>query len=130
MEWKMKVPEKYRIRNGKLATSIEDGNNGLFLIPAIGRLRPLPLTCIASDGSDWEKIGLPLPAWEHVSISTVDRVPNWAEMCLVKSLFWDGEDVVIQFHPREKDYVNVHHHTLHLWRPIGVELPTPPRVTV
>jgi hypothetical protein len=54
------------------------------------------------------------------------RTPTWAEMAFVKREFWDGDDVVVQFYPREADYVNLHPHTLHWWRPIGVALPTPP----
>jgi len=45
-------------------------------------------------------------------------------------LFWDAEDVVIQYHPAKSEYVNVHDNCLHLWRPVGVELPTPPRELV
>jgi hypothetical protein len=48
----------------------------------------------------------------------------------VKDIFWDKADVVVQFHPAENNYVNIHQHTLHMWRPIGIELPLPPLVTV
>jgi len=51
--------------------------------------------------------------------------PNWREMCFIKDLFWDEEDVVIQYHPKKSEYVNLHNNYLHLWRPIGVEIPTP-----
>jgi len=68
--------------------------------------------------------------WEHVSVSTPSRSPNWTEMCFVKSLFWAPDDVVIQFHPAESQYVNNHPHCLHLWRPIGVTIPMPPSYLV
>jgi hypothetical protein len=68
--------------------------------------------------------------WEHVSVVTVSGdmqfIPTWLEMCIVKNLFWDTEDVVMQLHPRESEYVRNSKHALHLWRPIGVEIPTPP----
>lgn len=48
----------------------------------------------------------------------------------MKDMFWDEDDVVIQFHPRKADYVNNHLNTLHLWRPIWSVLPLPPAVTV
>jgi hypothetical protein len=51
-------------------------------------------------------------------------------MCKVKDLFWDEDDVVIQFHPRKSDYVNNHSGCLHMWRPIGVALPLPPHEMV
>lgn len=62
--------------------------------------------------------------WEHVSVSTPKRTPNWTEMCLVKDLFWDEEETVIQFHPPKSQYVNNHPHVLHLWKsPHEVQLP-------
>jgi len=63
--------------------------------------------------------------WEHVSVSTPSRVPNWAEMCFVKNLFWSADDVVVQFHPAESNYVNQHPYCLHLWRQNGINFPTP-----
>lgn len=76
-----------------------------------------PLKVIYSDGG----------GWEHVSVSAGNRCPNWDEMCLVKSLFWDHEDVVMQLHPKRSEYVNNHRYCLHLWRPNnGAVIPTPP----
>jgi hypothetical protein len=40
-------------------------------------------------------------------------------MCFVKGLFWDDEDVAIQFHPAKSEYVNFHPFALHLWRKEG-----------
>lgn len=65
--------------------------------------------------------------WEHVSVSTTGRTPNWDEMCFVKAMFWDDEDCVMQLHPPRSVYVNVHRHCLHLWRPNdGSVIPQPP----
>lgn len=122
------VPEDYRVRSGRLGTTKAYGNNGLFIVPAIRR--SAALRCVASDGTDWEEGGLPLPAWEHVSVSTYDRCPTWEELCRVKGLFWDAEDCVVQFHPPRSEYVNNHPYTLHLWRPVGVDLPRPPAICV
>lgn len=69
--------------------------------------------------------------WEHVSVSTPNRTPNWSEMCFIKSLFWDDEDTVVQFHPPRSEYVNNHQHCLHLWRPNdGQTMPMPPSILV
>ena len=69
--------------------------------------------------------------WEHVSVSTQNRTPNWAEMCFIKSLFWGDEDTVIQFHPPRSEYVNMHPFCLHLWRPnAGQQIPLPPSILV
>jgi hypothetical protein len=67
--------------------------------------------------------------WEHVSVSTSRRPPNWREMCWVKGLFWGDEDCVVQFHPRRSQYVDIHPYTLHMWhRPEG--FPEPPSILV
>jgi hypothetical protein len=127
------VPEHARIREHPIfGSSARDGNNGAFLVesPEHGWW----LQIIASDGSD--------PAvpeahgWEHVSVHASrprgkdmqPRTPNWREMTFVKDLFWEDEDVVMQLHPRRSAYVNIHPHTLHLWR--HANIPTPPLVLV
>lgn len=70
--------------------------------------------------------------WDHVSVSPMksNRIPTWDEMCRVKDMFWNEEEVVVQYHPRKSDYVNIRKNCLHLWRPIDVELPTPPTIFV
>jgi hypothetical protein len=92
-------------------------SNGYAQIPGpCGR----DLTVIFSDGM----------GWDHVSVSLTNRPPNWAEMNAIKDLFWDAEDVVVQFHPRKSEYVNNHEHCLHLWRSQTVEFPTPDSIMV
>lgn len=109
------VPEKFRVLSGPMAElnrAAVGSNNGLFEWGTLkGRIR-----VIASDGG----------GWEHVSVSFENRCPNWGEMCLVKNLFWGEDDLVVQYHPPKKDYVNFAQHCLHLWRPVGIELPAPP----
>ena len=97
-------PEKYAKTIG------EDG--GLFIVPFEGR----ELQVIASNGGDWE----------HVSVSLPNRCPNWREMCLIKNIFWQEEDVVMQLHPAKSEYVNMHPYCLHLWRPLLEVIPCPP----
>lgn len=65
--------------------------------------------------------------WDHVSISLSTRCPNWLEMCFVKDLFFEKQELVIQFHPPESEYVNYHPHVLHLWRPWEQTLILPPK---
>lgn len=130
-----KVPETKRITreylpkpgSHKLVTRPHEGLYGAFYFDGpCGK----SLLCIASDGGDWDLAGLSGPAWEHVSVSADSRPPNWTEMSYVKGLFWDEEDCVIQFHPPRSDYVNAHPYCLHLWRPVGIEIPRPPYITV
>jgi hypothetical protein len=63
--------------------------------------------------------------WEHVSVSTPGRCPNWPEMCQVKDLFWAPEDPVMQLHPPQSDYINNHPYCLHLWHPKRMTIPLP-----
>lgn len=116
-----KVPEKFRLRHGPMCSFPADGNNGYFVIP-FGKVY---FIVIASDGM----------GWEHVSVHCEfkdgkESTPTWDEMCYVKDLFWGEEDVVMQLHPAKSQYVNNHPHTLHLWRPINAEIPTPASLLV
>lgn len=66
-------------------------------------------------------------AWEHVSVSLADRTPTWEEMANVKDLFWREDETVLQFHPKESEYVNQHPYCLHLWKQRNKNHPLPPR---
>lgn len=113
----MHVPNQYRNRNHPLLGSDDSaGNNGAFDVPCNG----YTFTVIASDGG----------GWEHVSVSRSSRPPTWSEMCFMKDLFWDEEDVVIQFHPPKSQYVDNHPNCLHMWRQIGKVIDIPPSIFV
>lgn len=63
--------------------------------------------------------------WEHLCVSgRNNKVPSWELMCFAKSLFWEPEECCIQFHPRASQYVD-NSECLHIWKPIGVDLPEP-----
>lgn len=68
--------------------------------------------------------------WEHVSVSTPVRCPTWDEMEHVKRLFFREDETVMQLHVPTTDHISVHHFCLHLWRPIGMEIPRPPSFMV
>ena len=114
------VKEQHRIVTGNFASNKSYGNNGAFTFNR-GRTQ---FSIIASDGE----------GWEHVSVHCIsegkDRTPTWSEMCFIKDLFWDKEDCVIQYHPAESEYVNVHKHCLHLWRPTDQKFPIPNKMMV
>lgn len=108
--------ERGRITGGPLASQPGTGPNGRFIITSP---EGIVFQVIASDGG----------GWEHVSVTTArkKRCLTWEEMCFIKNLFWDPDEDVIQYHPARKDYINVHPTVLHLWKPIGIELPKPPK---
>ena len=109
--------EEYRLRSGDYASRTGD-RFGCFLMPGpCGEA----LRLMAGDPSDPIAEG-----WEHVSVSTRRRIPNWREMCFVKDLFWEAEDCVVQFHPPASEYVNNYSFVLHLWRYQRQEFPMPP----
>lgn len=63
-------------------------------------------------------VGTNEDGWEHVSISLrAKRLPTWEEMCIIKDIFWNDEEEVVQMHPRKSEYVNLAE-ALHLWRPV------------
>lgn len=127
-----RVPEQYRLTSGPTASDFTYGRNGAFCFPSVIPNRMIMV--IASDGASWREAGLEGEPWEHVSVHCYSGkrqfTPTWVEMCAVKDMFWDGEDVVIQIHPAKSDYVNNHLNTLHLWRPTQTGLPLPPSITV
>ena len=111
------VPNKWRVRKGKMGSDDSIGNSGAFEITLKHNQK---VFVIAGDGL----------GWEQVSVSSKDRCPTWEEMCQVKAIFWDDEDCVVQYHPPKSDYVNLHPNCLHLWRPIGQELVRPPKIMI
>lgn len=115
---RIKLPE--RLERGRVEGDPSWGAYGVFEIRGPTGLM---LYIVASAGDDDDPMA---GGWEHVSVSTPHRIPTWLEMCLVKDLFWDDEEVVVQFHPRKSEYVNQHPHVLHLWRPRLTAIPTPP----
>lgn len=68
--------------------------------------------------------------WEHLSVSTPRKCPSWDQMCKMKDIFWNDDEVCIEYHPRKSDYVNMHPFCLHIWKPINEEIPTPPRILI
>lgn len=112
--------EKCRIRSGLFGTTRSFGNNGAFIVPCRPQRSTLKLIMSDQEG------------WEHVSVSVhrQNRCPTWEEMCWVKDLVWQPDERVVQFHPPETEYVRAHPYVLHLWKPIGVELPHPPHTMV
>lgn len=83
---------------------------------------------IASTGMNWDHVSVCL---RHRSKGQfIERTCTWKEMCFIKDFFFKKEETVVQYHPAESNYVNLHPYVLHLWRPQHVELPTPETIMV
>lgn len=125
------VVEKGRVRHGPFKTNPGE-RFGQFVIPLGGDTY---FFVVCSDGSDWHKF-FPPPAFEHVSVTLshrgacLERTPTWEEMSAIKDLFFEPEECVIQYHPPKSQHVNCHPWCLHIWRPVGVEIPIPPMLAV
>ena len=88
----------------------------------------LLIRCIASDGAGWEHVSVSFHEKHNRKVKS--RMATWDEMCEIKALFWDEDDVVIQYHPRKADYVKNVSYVLHLWRPTEAIIPTLPPILV
>ena len=110
--------DKFRMEDEerKVYGVVGDSGNGIFKVYVGGR----SFFVVASNGM----------GWEHVSVSPGSaqrkRCPTWDEMCAIKEMFFGEDERVMQLHPPKAEYVDQHPHCLHLWKPIGVEIPHPP----
>lgn len=124
--------ERCRITEGKFASAPGAGAGAFLVASTKGGGR---LMILAWSGSGWEACGLDGPAREHVSVHVpkgpdgAGRTPSWEERCFVKRHFFQDDEAVVQYHPDEANYVNVHQTTLHLWR-CRAGFPMPPKVCV
>lgn len=112
--------ERYRVREGIMASDSSYGNNGAFSIPLGKPSGKIILNVIVSDEE----------GWDHVSVSLPNRCPMWDEMCAIKELFFTDEETVIQYHPPKSAYINQHPFCLHLWRSQKTEILLPPAWTI
>lgn len=119
--------EPYRVLEGPGRSSRLD-LFGMFILPLSKGNEQVEI--LADNGTT--------TGWEHVSVkarrkngkNSQTATPHWDIMRLTKELFWEPHETVIQYHPAESDYVNKHPSVLHLWRPIHLELPKPPKEIV
>lgn len=121
------MAEKARVRDGAYGTNRGDTFGHFKAVAPSGAY----LFVMAADGTETR--------FDHVSVSVLrdkdgthkpDRCPTWEEMVWVKSLFWDDEECVIEYHPPRSKYVNNHNYVLHLWKPLDAEIPLPPSICV
>lgn len=112
-------PNEYRSKNTPFPNTPELGMLGVFNIPYKNEI----FTVVANDDRLDKK-------WEHVSVSLMHRCPTWDEMCYFKSLFFEEEETVIQFHPKKSQYKNMHPYCLHMWRDTTKEYELPPSIYV
>lgn len=83
---------------------------------------------------DYDKVLNFIFSWacgfEHLSVSTTVKTPTWEQMCKMKDIFWNENEICMQLHPSKENYINNMPYCLHIWRPINKEIPTPPNLMV
>ena len=118
--------EPGRIKSGPLSSKEEDHFGAFILNHKDGRV----IYLIVDDGKQ--------SGWEHVSVScmrkhrgkVVPQMPDWSVMGIVKDLFWEDTETVIQMHLPKAEYPNESVFTLHLWKCIRQEYVLPPKELV
>lgn len=99
---------------------------GVFIVPCKG----VVLRCLVCAGDAAKENQGDAYAWDHVSVSLHHRCPTWDEMTFIKKMFFEKTETVFQFHPPDADHINRHPFTLHLWRPLLLSIPLPPKEMV
>ena len=112
--------DQYRVDLRRLYGTMGDDKNGAFKVFVHGK----SFNVIASNGGGWERVSVSPGSPNRKKCAT------WDEMCAIKDMFFEPEETVVQYHPPKSDYVNNHQYCLHMWRPIGKELPRPPAIFV
>ena len=92
-----------------------DGGSGW--VPGLDRKKPNHYAAVV-----WSSGG----GWDHVSVSWKTRCPTWEEMCEIKKIFFHPEEVCVEYHPAESEYVKMHPYCLHIWRYQQPGMPMPP----
>jgi hypothetical protein len=107
------------IKENRYITEINVGNDGGYCV-----LKLSPKSKLVAIIFSWGD------GWDHVSASYSNRCLTWEEMCVVKNIFFNEDETVIQYHPAKVKYINNHPFTLHLWKPQNQEIPMPPEYMV
>lgn len=96
-----------------------DGGAGIIKLPRDNKLGYTKATIIWSIGA----------GWDHVSVCPLNgSMPKWEDMCMIKDMFFEDDEWVVEFHPAKSEYVNNMPNCLHLWRPQDEKMPTPPSI--
>lgn len=111
----LKLLDQYRKKH-PMYPNLGNSGNGYFEIPGLGTT----LRIVASNDC----------SWDHISISTIRRCPNWPEMKKVKELFFLDEEAAYQIFPAKEDYINCHPNCLHWWRPQNSDILQPPKFMI
>lgn len=115
--------EEFRCKDYSIWSSEKGDTFGVFII----RIGSYALLCIVGDGH----------FWDHVSVTVRDkkgrqikRLPNYNELCKVKNLFFEDDEIVVHYFVPATDHVNINDWCLHLWKHQQKPFPRPPMYMV
>jgi hypothetical protein len=87
-----------------------------------------------TDGAELLVLASTGSGWDHCSVTRGGRqggrCPNWTEMEYVKRMFFEDNELAVQFHLPVDEHINLHPNCLHLWRSQEFEFGLPPREMV
>lgn len=112
----MKTTEEI-LESGRITGSETGDDGGRGWVLCLDRKHPNHLAVVV-----WSTGG----GWDHVSVSWRKRCPTWEEMCEIKKIFFHPEEICVEYHPPESEYVNQHPYCLHMWRYQQPGMPMPP----
>lgn len=124
--------DHYRVRHGDFGSPM-GSRFGAFMVPNRCSCAEV-FHVIADDGTHPTQ-----PGWEHVSVKVaigsscdgkMTRIPTWREMDEIKRMFWDDDEIVVQYHVNDERKTNNHSSVLHLWKPVEGAFPMPPKSLV
>lgn len=112
----MKQPKELRETPRLLITKLQsDGGYAEALLNSSEK-KNRPATIVFS----WEY------GWDHVSVSFPKRCPTWEEMDEIKRMFFNDDEICVQYHPARKDHRNLFPFCLHIWRDQSGYMIAPP----
>ena len=120
-----KVPEHYRVKTGKYASTEAEGNNGMFVIPTNSKKY---IYALAKEINGYEILSIHVS--DHLKAikgQPLVVTPSHDILKQMRDLFWGQEDRVVQIHfplPERANFYNSN--VIVLYRPKERSLPAPP----
>lgn len=125
--------EKYRVRDGMMASSRFDGNNGAFIVPfgpPEATQKRVYAYVIVSDQLKWDHVSVSVGEMHRGEFRALPRCPTWEEMDHIKRLFWRDDECVVQYHVPRTDHISDHNTVLHMWSAQDQPFPLPAPIMV
>lgn len=121
------VPERNRVKSGKFASTIDSGNNGLFVFPLN---KDTIAHVIATQTPDWEMISIHIST-PHTAFNggAKIRMAKNEEIENIIPAFWSTTDDVMRIYfSKAKKIRTLNPAIVQIWRPVKRSIPMPPSI--